>query len=180
MNTLEKYSILQQRQATTAEALQFFDELDPMDTEFMLGRWQGSSFCTGHRLDGLLEAIGWYGKEFISLDKVHPLLFADGGKIFKVDPNPIAFKLGFNLPIPKNPDFKPFYLQASKLLQTEDTKARLRMMEYRGKTSAVMVYDYLPINDIFRQIDSNTVLGLMDYKEMNQPFFFILNRVSTI
>ena len=50
------------------------------------------------------------------------------------------------------------------------------MMEYRGKVTATMVYDYLPINDSFRKIDENTVLGIMDYKIYPQPFFFILER----
>jgi len=49
-------------------------------------------------------------------------------------------------------------------------------MEYRGKVSATMIYDYLPINDVFRKVDDNTVLGLMDFKGMPQPFFFVLDR----
>ena len=50
------------------------------------------------------------------------------------------------------------------------------MIEYREKVSTTMIYDNLPINDIFRKIDDNTVLGLMDFKGMPQPFFFVLNR----
>jgi hypothetical protein len=49
-------------------------------------------------------------------------------------------------------------------------------MEYRGKVSATMIYDYLPINDTFRKVDDNTVLGIMDDKQSSQPFFFILKR----
>ncbi|MCC5655076.1 DUF4334 domain-containing protein [Nostoc sp. XA013] len=50
------------------------------------------------------------------------------------------------------------------------------MMEYRGKMTATMIYDYLPINDSFRKVDENTVLGIMDYKNIPKPFFFILKR----
>jgi len=39
-----------------------------------------------------------------------------------------------------------------------------------------MIYDYLPINDSFRKVDDNTVLGIMDFKNSHQPFFFVLKR----
>jgi GXWXG protein/Domain of unknown function (DUF4334) len=177
MNNIANFqAIAQQNQTTTEEALQLFDELEPVDIEFMLGRWQGSGFPTHHPMDGLLEAFNWYGKEFISAEHVHPLLFTDGNSIFKVDPNPIVMNLGLSLPIPKNEGLKPFYSAMNKLLKTEESKARIRMMECRGKVSATMIYDYLPINDVFRKVDNNTVLGLMDYKSIPQPFFFTLKR----
>lgn len=62
------------------------------------------------------------------------------------------------------------------LMKTEVSQARLRMMDYRGKVTATMVYDYLPINDSFSKINDNTVLGVMDHKSFPQPFFFILKR----
>ena len=178
MNTITNFkAILQQGKTTTETALQLFDELEPVNLEFMFGRWKGAGFDTGHKMDGLLEAMNWYGKEFVSAEYVHPLLFGDGNDIFKVDPNPTLTNLGLNMSMPKNDSLKPVYSAMSKLLKTEESKARLRMMEYRGKVSATMIYDYLPINDVFRQVDENIVLGLMDFKGMPQPFFFILNRV---
>ena len=148
-----------------------------MDVDFMMGRWKGKGFHTNHPMDGLLETIGWYGKEFVSTDCVHPLLFSDGNNIFKVDPNPIAMNLGLSVTIPKNDALKPHYSSMSKILKTEKSKARVSMMEYRGKISATMIYEYLPINDIFRKVDENIVLGLMDFKGMEKPFFFVLNRL---
>jgi hypothetical protein len=50
------------------------------------------------------------------------------------------------------------------------------MTEYRGVLSATMIYDQLPTNDIFRKLDDNTVLGLMDNKTIKDPFFFKLIR----
>lgn len=50
------------------------------------------------------------------------------------------------------------------------------MTEYRGKSSATMVYNPLPINDVFRKVDENTVLGLMDMHGLERPFFFVLRR----
>jgi len=177
MNTLEQFqSLLKEGDTTTDNALTLFDELEGVDLDFMMGRWKGSGFKTHHRMDGLLETIGWYGKEFISPDCVHPLLFSDGNNLYKVDPNPTVFNLGFSLDLPQKESLKPLYIAMSKLLKTEESKARVRMMEYRGKLSATMVYDYLPINDVFRKVDDETLLGLMDFKGMEQPFFFILNR----
>lgn len=169
--------ILQNEKATTAEALALFDQLEPVDLDFMLGRWQGSGLDTDHPMDGLLEVANWYGKEFVSPDCVHPLLFLDGsGSIFKISPNPQMMKLALSLPIPKNDAVKPVFTLFNPLLKTEKSQARLRMMEYRGKVSATMIYDYLPIHDVFKKVDENTLLGLMDYKETPQPFFFILRR----
>ena len=71
---------------------------------------------------------------------------------------------------------KPIFTLMNLMLKTEKSQARIRMMEYREKVSTTMIYDNLPINDIFRKIDDNTVLGLMDFKGMPQPFFFVLNR----
>ena len=40
-----------------------------------------------------------------------------------------------------------------------------------------MIYDALPILDIFREVDQATLLGLIDLRGIAQPFFFILRRV---
>ncbi|MGB3535223.1 MAG: DUF4334 domain-containing protein [Microcoleaceae cyanobacterium] len=162
---------------TTAKALELFDSLEPVNLDFMKGRWQGSGLHTNHPLDGLLELSKWYGKEFIDPENVHPLLFRDSPEnIFKIAPIPGSINWILKLPILNNPTFKPLIRITIPLLKTETSQARLRMVEYRGKVSATMIYDYLPINDIFRKIDDNTVLGLMDCKKLSQPFFFILKR----
>ncbi len=195
METLESLqSILQAGKTTTEKALQLFDSLDPVNLGFMQGRWQGSGLHTAHPMDGLLEASNWYGKEFVDPETVHPLLFLDGcvdpetvhpllfldgqGEIIKVEPKPMAMKWALKIPVTKNEWMKPLLGLTNSLLKTEQSQARLRMMDYRGKVSATMIYDYLPINDVFRKVDDNTVLGLMDFKESPQPFFFVLRRVS--
>lgn len=178
METLENYQlILKTGKTTTEKALKLFDTLEPVNLGFMFGRWQGSGLHTNHPMDGLLEISNWYGKEFIDSENVHPLLFLDGqGKIFQVAPNPALINWVLKLPIPKNNSLKPLLISINSLLKTEKSQARLRMMEYRGKVTATMIYDYLPINDSFKKVDENTVLGIMDYKNIPQPFFFILKR----
>ena len=61
-------------------------------------------------------------------------------------------------------------MKGLRLLKTDKSKARLRMVEFRGKSSATMIHD------VFRRIDQNTVLGWMDLKDQAQPYFFILIR----
>jgi hypothetical protein len=182
MEILETYpSILQAGQTTTEKALELFDALEPVDLDFMIGRWQGSGLHTNHPMDGFLEVSNWYGKEFIDSETVHPLLFLDSQKnIIKIAPNPKAMSWSLKLPMLKNEAFKPLMTMTNSLLKTEESQARLRMMEYRGKISATMIYDYLPINDTFRKIDDNTVLGVMDYKALSQPFFFVLKRNTNL
>ncbi|MDJ0533412.1 MAG: DUF4334 domain-containing protein [Xenococcaceae cyanobacterium MO_207.B15] len=128
-------------------------------------------------MGGSIEGSNWYGKEFVDSENVHPLLFLDSqGKVFKVAPNPTAMNWVLRFPLPKNDSLKPLLMLINSFLKTEKSQARLRMMEYRGKVSATMIYDYLPINDSFRKVDENTVLGIMDYKNSPQPFFFVLKR----
>ena len=42
-----------------------------------------------------------------------------------------------------------------------------------------MIYDQMPVNDVFRKLDDNTVLGVMDQKGIDIPFFFKLSREET-
>ena len=175
----EIISILETKQTTTEEALKLYDSLESVDLDFMMGRWQGKGLNTNHPMDGILEMSNWYGKEFIDPETVHPLLFSNGkGEIFKVNPNPTAMDLIMKMPIPNNPSLKPLFIALNSIFKTEKSQARLRMMESRGKVTATMIYDYLPINDSFRKIDDNRVLGIMDYKKIKQPFFFVLTRVT--
>ena len=65
---------------TSDEVLNVFDDASAVDPDFMFGTWHGAELPTGHPLDGLLAASGWWGKQFVDADTVHPLLFPkDGG-----------------------------------------------------------------------------------------------------
>jgi hypothetical protein len=178
MQTLDSLtSMLQAGQGTTEQALQCFDALEPVSLDFMIGRWQGSELSTNHPMDGLLAATGWYGKAFIDPETVHPLLFRGGqNRIFKVAPNLAAMRLALKLPLAKQPAMQPLLRLLTSLSKTETSQARLRMMDYRHRVTATMIYDTLPIQDSFRKIDDNTVLGVMDFKDIPQPFFFVLHR----
>lgn len=162
---------------STNEALTLCDALPIVTIETIIGRWRGVGIATGHPLDGMLETFGWYGKEFIDRDHVRPLLFSGhGGKLFSLDPQRLPLGLALKISLPQNKLTRQLFLATSVVLQTRKAKARVRMLEYRGKVSATMIYDNLPIYDTFRLINQDTLLGVMDLKGVAQPFFFKLLR----
>lgn len=163
---------------TTEAALAFFDSLPPVEIATMIGSWRGKGVETGHPMDGLLERFGWHGKRFTAPDDVHPLVFDQAkGSVFSV--NPAMIPVGVVLRHPdlfRHPLAGWLFRAFRFVLRTDQPKARLRMTEYRDVVSATMIYDSLPINDIFRKVDDDSVLGVMDLRFTPQPFFFVLRR----
>jgi len=160
-------------------ALELFDSLEPVGIDFMIGRWRGEGYPTGHSEDGLLEAFQWYGKEFESSEDVHPLLFSNRcGEIVRI--NPAVMALGGQQSGPVSRITVRIFQLIMPMLSTSKSRARLRMTEHRGKISATMIYDQLPINDVFRKLDDNAVMGVMDNKIVKDPFFFKLRRDNRI
>ena len=43
-----------------------------------------------------------------------------------------------------------------------------------------MVYDQLPINDVFRKLTDDTVIGAMDLRGYRRPYFFVLRRDNSL
>lgn len=160
--------------ATTEEALAVFDGLDAVPVEFMIGTWRGAEFPTGHPMDGLLTATGWYGKQFVDAETVHPLLFFTPDRRAAFPVNPALAPVGLRLPA--NRSYHRLITAARPVLGTSRPTARLRATEYRGRVSATMIYDAKPINDVFRKVDDDTVLGAMDQRGAERPFFFVLRR----
>ena len=161
------------------DALALYDALEPIETDFMIGAWKGEGFETGHPLDGVLERCHWHGKRFDSAEHVHPLVFRKAsGELTTVKPLLVMPGLGLldRLPFLQLARVGKLFQWMLPLLCGRQSAARLRMVNYRGNTSATMSYDNLPINDVFRKVDDNTVLGIMDLKGMKQPFFFVLRR----
>nr|WP_026303163.1 DUF4334 domain-containing protein [Jongsikchunia kroppenstedtii] len=161
---------------TPDAAAALFDSLPPVAVDEVAGRWHGGEVPTGHPMDGLLTMSGWYGKQFDDADHVHPLLFGTPPKLFAVNPRLAPMGLlarqGGRLP-----RFDPGPLRGGlRAARTRHHRARLRMIEHRGKTSAAMVYDDLPIIDHFRKVDNDTLLGVMDLRGMTEPYFFTLRR----
>ncbi|MEW1658869.1 DUF4334 domain-containing protein [Streptomyces sp. NPDC093707] len=132
------------------------DELDvlwaalpPVRPEEILGDWRGSAFVTGHYGEGLLAAANWHGKRFHSTTDVQPLICRDADGTLFSN------------------------IEAGK------GEASLWMAEFRGESTASMVYDGQPIVDHFKQIDDSTLLGVMNGKDVlddGRYFYFLLER----
>lgn len=162
---------------TRDAALAFFDRCPALTCEEMLGAWRGSGMPTGHPMDGLLEATGWHGKRFDGVEDIHPLLF-DGprGGVLDVDPARLPMTLAMRAkPLVDSRIGRRLMPLAMPAMRTSKPTARLRMMTYRGVVTATMSYDARPINDHFRRVDDDTMLGAMDLRGI-PPFFFVLRR----
>ena len=163
---------------TSAAILALFDSLPPVSIDAMRGRWRGTGVPTGNPMDGLLERFGWYGKEFNGPDDVQPLLCKGRrGDIFAA--NPAFIPIGLvtrHIGLFHTRFAESVFALTGRAAAARHPTARLRMTEYRGVLTATMIYDSLPIQDMFRAVDADTLLGVMDLRGMEQPFFFALHR----
>ncbi|OMC34936.1 hypothetical protein A5740_09055 [Mycobacterium sp. GA-1841] len=169
---------------TTDEALGAFDAADAVEPDFMIGTWHGAELPTRHPMDGLLAASGWWGKQFVDAETVHPLLFPTSDKtaLWPLNPLPAFGGLGVATKLPflkKQPMSGPI-TALRPVLQARSAKARLRTTRYRGVDTTTMIYDQLPINDVFRKLSEDAVLGAMDLRGSRRPYFFVLQRDNSL
>jgi len=159
------------------QAFAWFDRLAPVRPEELTGIWRGTEIATGHPMDGLLGAIGWFGKEIRSQEEVHPLLFAGNrGKTFSGNPGLMPLTALISAP---RLLIKMLFAVASPFIHTKKGRGRLCIREYRGKNTTVMQYDQKPILDAFVRIDDHSILGVSDMKWTRQTgYFFTLTKVS--
>lgn len=167
-------TLLEQKKASAQEALDLFDQLEPATLELMKGLWSGYEISTGHPIEGLLSVSGWYGKLFTDSENVHPLLIYNLHRKSLFAINPLLIPLGINFP--KSKTLRYMMAMLKPLLKTKKSKARIRMVEYRGKLTGTMLYDNKAICDHFARIDKDTLLGIMDLKGSPHPYFFVLER----
>lgn len=173
----ERLAVLE-RGTTPQEAMAFFDTLPAVTVEGLLGTWTGASLPTGNRLDGLLERLGWVGKRFDGPDDAHPLVFARrGGGLVTVDPSLLPVRTAIRLvPLLRTRPVAGVLRRLLPLLRTSRPQARLRSTGYRGVVTGTVCYDALPIHDVLRRIDDDTLLGAMDLRGVDPPFLFVLRR----
>jgi len=159
------------------EAQRRFESLAPIEPDELLGRWRGTSCPTGHALDGLLEALGWYGKAFEPPDRAHPLLFRTGsGRLVALDPSFLPVGVPLRWPVlARSAPARAAFAATRPLLTTRRPAARVRRVEHCGVASATMIYDRQPITDHFRRLAPDKVLGLMEMPG-ERPYYFLLVR----
>lgn len=151
MNAESKYRELADADRVSVETmLEFCDGLPATTVAAMLGDWEGGVFRVGHEGEAQMDAFRWVGKTFHGPNDVDPIIVRSqqSGQQSGREVSPIM------------------------------GKATLRMIEYRGVSTATMVYDKHPIFDHFRTIGDGLVLGIMDRKGDAFPLFFWLRRLG--
>lgn len=164
--------------AAPGDVLAFADRLPPVGLDTLLGRWRGAELPTGSPLDGLLTAHRWYGKEVVDDERVHPLLFRDrSGRLRPVDPTLAPLALLRRVPsLARGRPARVAFAAVRPLLWTRRPAARLRLVRHRGVTTGAIVYDRLPVIDVFRQVTPDLLLGLLDLRGLPESFAFLLER----
>lgn len=181
---MQAHDVLPHVPADAGDALALFDGLAAVEPAALRGTWRGAEVPTGHPMDGLLALTGWWGKRFVDAERVDPLLFPsrDGRSLWPMSPV-LAFgaaEISDRLR-PLRALASPGRVSIARPgLRARGPRARLRTTRYRGVDSATMIYDRLPINDVFRRIDEDAVLGAMDMRGAQQPYFFVLRRDSSL
>ncbi|GAA1374275.1 DUF4334 domain-containing protein [Streptomyces beijiangensis] len=154
MNTEEAQACFAALRTATAqvdsdELDDIWSALETLRPKEILGSWRGSEFNTGHVMNGQLGNVNWHGKTFDSLMDVKPLVCRDG-----------EGELYSNIELGKG-------------------EATLWSVEFRGETTATMVYDGQPIFDHFKRVDDDTLMGIMNGKgvlDRGRHFYFVLDR----
>lgn len=135
----------------TEELDRLWATLPPARLDDLWGSWRGSELPTGHLLSRVLRKTGWVGKRFVSALDVQPL-------VCRRDDG----SLYSNVELGKG-------------------EASVWMIEFRGEVTATMVYDSTPTFDHFKRVDDNTLLGIMNGKNVlfeGRHFYFVLERAE--
>ena len=139
-----------------------WDRLAPAVIEDIAGsRWMGTGLDTGHPMFAMLGQMRWWGKDFTDARKVDPILVTDDSG--EVVPDTSA---------------------------TGGGGASLWEVSFRGRPTASMVYDRLPVIDHFVVVDTitdpttgasrpSTLLAVMNGRgtvKGGEHFWFLLDR----
>ncbi|MFC8527120.1 DUF4334 domain-containing protein [Nocardia sp. NPDC057227] len=135
-----------------AELDELWGRLKPARAEDILGAWKGDAFQTGHPLCRALPKSRWYGKTFDALDDAKPLICRAEDGSLFSD------------------------------VELGGGEATLWNIEFRGETTATMVYDGRAVFDHFKWLDDRTLMGIMNGRPElvladGQFFYFLLERV---
>ncbi|WP_245569729.1 DUF4334 domain-containing protein [Gordonia shandongensis] len=178
VDALDELRRLQRTGCTLRQAAEFFDSLPAAEIgDLTPSRFTGSELPTGHLFDGMLTDSGWYGKSFRTADNVQPLLFSAGEAVFAINPILLPpLTIASRTPRIIARGFKRSLPALRHLVGTRKAHARLRAIDHNGVETAAMVYDSLPIIDVFKKVSADTFLGLMDYRGTPDPYFFVIDR----
>ncbi len=136
MTVRERFDALVADASPAVERLDaLWADLSTLRTDEMLGAWRGGDFATGHPASTLLSKIGWHGKRFDSQLDGHPLICrGEDGELY------------------------------SNTTYAGGGHSSLWEVNFRGESTATMVYDAMAVFDHFKRVDDATVMGIMNGK----------------
>ncbi|MFJ2649662.1 DUF4334 domain-containing protein [Streptomyces sp. NPDC087420] len=156
METKRAFDELRSTDHVSSDQLtEFWPRLTPVTTQELLGRWRGGMFATGHAVNGALEEMNWYGKQFNGPLDVKPLLCRnEAGEIY------------------------------SNTEPCGNGEASMWSMEFRDEVTAALVYDCMPWVDHFARVDDSSLMAVMEGKlastlGVDPPFYFWLEREAS-
>ena len=151
----------------------------------MLGTWRGAELPTGHPMDGLLAASGWWGKRFDDDESVHPLLFPtpDGAALWAM--NPLLAFSGLALATSS---------RRCAIAATADSSSGRRPTSGYDVTQGAAAHHPLSAASTPRRwsttscrsttcsagLGDDAVLGAMDLRGFTKPYFFVLKRDDSL
>jgi hypothetical protein len=132
----ERFDALRSAESVSTDELDaLWADLAPVTVEEILGAWRGGDFSTGHIASTVLDKVHWQGKRFDAPLDAKPLICrGDDGELY------------------------------SNLDAGGGGEASLWPIEFRGETTATMVYDRMPVFDHFKKVDDQTLMGIMNGK----------------
>ncbi len=161
------------------EVSNWFNSLEPVNPEDMIGLWKGSGHPSGHPLDGVLENLHWFGKLFHPNMRADALLFeGDPGKLVAIEPAffPIRWAVRF-AGFGRTARAWNLFSHVRPRLRAKSTTASLQQRMDEGVLTAAMVYDRQPIVDYFRRSDG-MVFGKMIVEKDPRRYYFRLEKVD--
>jgi hypothetical protein len=142
--------------------------LPPIQSDQLLGEWNGGFFDTGHPVADILRKINWTGKSFRSRNDVDPVIVLKDGKRVSWGEWGMA-----SVSAPRSVlRWTIVYYRLTEMhWQVHD-------MVFRGVLSTTMIYDDRPVLDHFRYVDNDFVAGIMEGKALGKDgeFHFYLKR----
>ena len=108
--------------------------------------------------------------------RVHPLVCDGSSGRLRLDPRRLPVRLALSLRAHRLPGAATLFRRLAPAFATAMPGARLDTVPDGGTQTAAMVYDDLPITDVFRRIGPDAVMGRMDSPWLKRPAFFVLTR----
>ncbi|ODV89284.1 hypothetical protein CANCADRAFT_3912 [Tortispora caseinolytica NRRL Y-17796] len=167
MRTIDE--ILESKHLPEKEALEFYLDLEPMELHELRGGWKGSTLYTDHPLDNKMASFGWHGMFFKNNEVVYPSIWnANDGSKFIADPLKVITAVQSST--------APDIMGSPQSYLTTSDSARIRMVVSYDHPTATLIYNNLPIYDSFKRIDDDRIVGLVDMKGVDKPYFFMMTR----